>query len=237
MILHVATASPWWLKDAATAALVLHIGGGGTGLVAGAIALGAPKGGRVHRIAGDVFVVAMVVMGSIAAIVAPMINQPGNSIAGVFAVYLVLTGWATMRTSAGALGRYQIGAAVFPALGAILLMIDGWRTAQGSDGMAGAMPSFIAALVAALAAGGDLRMILARGISGPPRLARHLWRMCVGLFVATGSFFLGQQKVLPAFMKGSPLLYVLAFAPLALMVVWLVRVRARPAPRLRPQPV
>ena len=46
-----------------------------------------------------------------------------------------------------------------------------------------------------LAAIGDLRMLLRGGISGTSRITRHLWRMCYGLFIATGSFFLGQQQV------------------------------------------
>ena len=37
--------------------------------------------------------------------------------------------------------------------------------------------------------------------------------MCFAFFIATGSFFLGQQDVLPAAVRGSPILFVLAFAP------------------------
>ena len=43
--------------------------------------------------------------------------------------------------------------------------------------------------------------------------------------IATGSFFLGQQQVMPAFMHGSPVLVALGIAPLPLMIFWLVRVR------------
>ena len=53
--------------------------------------------------------------------------------------------------------------------------------------------------------------------------------MCFAFFIATGSFFLGQQDVLPAAVRGSPVLFVLAFAPFAVMAFWLVRVRARKA--------
>ena len=67
-------------------------------------------------------------------------------------------------------------------------------------------------------------MILRRGISGAPRIARHVWRMCLALFIASGSFFLGQQKVMPAFIQGSPILVVLGVAPLLFMIFWLCRV-------------
>ena len=49
--------------------------------------------------------------------------------------------------------------------------------------------------------------------------------MCFAFFIATGSFFLGQQDVLPEAVRGSPLLFVPAFAPFGLMAFWLVRVR------------
>jgi hypothetical protein len=68
-------------------------------------------------------------------------------------------------------------------------------------------------------------VILAGGVSGSARIARHLWRFCVALTIATGSFFLGQEQVLPRFMQGSPWLLAPVFGPLILMGFWLVRVR------------
>ena len=67
---------------------------------------------------------------------------------------------------------------------------------------------------------------LVRGTLSPrQRVARHLWRMCFAFFIATGSFFLGQQDVMPQAVRGSPILFVLAFAPFAIMIFWLVRIR------------
>ena len=68
-------------------------------------------------------------------------------------------------------------------------------------------------------------MIRDGGVSGAPLIARHLWRMCFALFFACANFFLGQQKVMPAFMHGSPFLFVPEIAVLALMIFWLIRVR------------
>jgi uncharacterized membrane protein len=53
----------------------VHILGGAVGMVAGLIAVCARKGGRLHRGAGDVFVVAMLVMAIFAAILA--VIRPG----------------------------------------------------------------------------------------------------------------------------------------------------------------
>jgi len=49
--------------------------------------------------------------------------------------------------------------------------------------------------------------------------------MCFALFIAAGSFFLGQQQVFPVSVRGSPLLLVPVLAVLALMLFWLCRVR------------
>jgi hypothetical protein len=51
--------------------------------------------------------------------------------------------------------------------------------------------------------------------------------MCFGLFVATGSFFLGQMKFIPEPVRIVPLLLVLAFAPILFLFYWMWRVRVR----------
>lgn len=72
-------------------------------------------------------------------------------------------------------------------------------------------------------------MLIGGRVTGLKRIVRHLWRMCFGLFVATGSFFLGQQQVFPSFVRGSSVLFVPAILPLVLMIFWLIRVRFKNA--------
>src|SRR5258708_2995774 len=92
--------------------------------------------------------------------------------------------------------------------------------------------------VALLAAAGDVRMLVRGGVLGAKRIARHLWRMCFGLFIAAGSFFLGPSnrplRLLSAVGVGkylSPPLFtttfylILTILPLILLIFWLVRVR------------
>jgi hypothetical protein len=93
-----------------------------------------------------------------------------------------------------------------------------------NDGVPIGMDFFIGSVML-LAAAGDIRMVVRGGLSGAKRLMRHLWRMCFGLFIATGSFFLGQQQVFPAILRGSILLTVLAVLPLVLLIFWFFRVR------------
>ena len=96
--------------------------------------------------------------------------------------------------------------------------------------------SFFFGAVLLLATAGDIRMLARGGISGRQRITRHLWRMCYGLFIATGSFFLGQQQVFPAFLRGSIFLTVLAVLPFPLMIYWLIRIRFRNAYTVQPTP-
>jgi hypothetical protein len=51
--------------------------------------------------------------------------------------------------------------------------------------------------------------------------------MCFALFIATGSFFLGQMKFIPEPVRIVPLLLVLAFAPIPFLGYWMWRVRVR----------
>jgi hypothetical protein len=86
---------------------------------------------------------------------------------------------------------------------------------------------FFMTTIVLLAAIGDLRMLQAGGIQGTRRLARHLWRMCFGLFIASGSFFIGQMKFIPEPIRFVPLIIVLAVSPLVVLLYWMWRVRLK----------
>ena len=175
----------------------------------------------------------MLIMAMIGAAASPFLPVPSmpNVFAGTLTLYLVATGWVAIKREDGHIGRFEKGGLVVAlgivAAGTIFILI----ATSSPTGRIDNMPPegfFVFALVAALAAAGDLKMILRGGISGSARIARHLWRMCAALTIASGSFFLGQQKIMPASMRGSPWLFVPVIAPLLLMVFWLIRVRLRP---------
>ncbi len=172
--------------------------------------------------------VAMLTMSGIAAPVAVLMGDRVNVLAGLFTLYLLVTGWATVRRKAGGIGRFEVGAFV-AALGlsaaALTLGLLAMNSPTGTLEGAPAPAFFIFGTIAPLAAAFDLKVILRRGISGTQRIARHLWRMCFALFVASGSLFLGQQQVFPDSVRGTPILFVLALAPLAMLLFWLLWVR------------
>jgi hypothetical protein len=120
--------------------------------------------------------------------------------------------------------------------------------ASSQDGVPVGM-TFLMGSAMLLAAAGDVRMLVRGGLFGAKRIARHLWRMCFGLFIAAGSFFLGPSnrplRLLSAVRLGqhlSPALFstgvylVLTVLPLILLIFWLVRVRFTNAYNGKPMP-
>jgi len=84
-------------------------------------------------------------------------------------------------------------------------------------------PYFFLGSVAVVAAVGDIRLLVRKGISGAQRIARHLWRMCFALFIASSSVFLARQHLFPALLRKTGVLFLLSFWPLLSMIFWLVR--------------
>jgi hypothetical protein len=227
-ILPVDPQSSLLVRGAAQAILLAHIGGGTVGMLSGAAALTVRKGGKWHRWTGNVFFVSMLVMAGIGAVVSPFLADRVSSVAGCMTFYLVATAWLTVRRKDGRAGVPEIAGLIVAlgivAAGAIFIAM----AAQSPTGTVDAQPPqafYVFTLVGSIAAVSDLKVLLKGGIAGPARIARHLWRMCTALTVATGSFFLGQQKFLPTALHGSPLLFVPVVLPLAVMAFWLVRVR------------
>ena len=202
--------------------MMIHLTGGTLALASGAIAATAPKGGPIHAQAGSWFFASMVVLGVTAAILEPLRAVPGSPVGGVMVCYFVLTSWVAARRRDGITGRFEIVACASALTMAGLMF---WGAVNGASTPAGTGPVFALASISLLAGLLDLNAILRRKLTPVQRLSRHLWRMCFAFFIATGSFFLGQQDVLPAAVRGSAWLFVLAFAPFALMAFWLVRLR------------
>jgi hypothetical protein len=205
----------------------VHIVGGSLAIVAGFISVFALKGAKLHRKSGMVFVYSMLVLSITGAVIAVMKHQTANIIGGSLAFYMVTTAlFAVRRRDESFYWIHGAAFAVALAVGtyAIEIGVDvvNGGTAKSSGVPAGMM--FFFGVVALLAAVGDMRMLVTGGLQGAQRIARHLWRMCFSLFIASGSFFLGQAKVIPKPIRILPLLAVPALLPLVLLLYWLVRV-------------
>ncbi len=217
--------------------LTLHIFGGAVGLLSGTVAMAVRKGSPLHRSFGNVFTIAMLTLASSGLYLAILKSQRGNIIGSIITFYLITTAWLAGRRRG--IGLLEWAALLVGLSGAAAAITLGVQTLHNptADKSAPAGMSFFFGLVLLLAAAGDIRMLVRGGISGRQRTIRHLWRMCFGLFIATGSFFLGQQQVFPAFLRGSLFLTVLALLPFPLLIYWFFRVRFSKSYKTRPLPI
>ena len=220
--------------------LVVHICSGILGLLSGIVAVSVGKGSHRHVLAGKVFVASMLTMAVAAVYLAITKHQPNNIGGGILTFYLIGTAWLTARRRHGETSHFDWVALLIPLAIGILGWMNGLealRTPEGSKyGVPAGMHLFMGS-VCLLAAAGDVRMLVNGGVRGTKRIARHLWRMCFGLFIAAGSFFLGPSnrplrlrsavglgpRLSPAVFS-TGLYLVLTILPLLLLIFWLVRV-------------
>jgi uncharacterized membrane protein len=206
--------------------LPIHIAAGGLALVLGAVALSVKKGGTIHRRSGLLFVYAMLVMGTSAAIL-------GNVGGGLMTAYFVVTALTTVRPVSPwirvinmAALLVVVGLAFFDILGGV----KAFNSPRGVlNGVPFAMFFFLAAIMI-MAAIGDVRIMRVGLPRGGPRLARHLWRMCFALFIAAGSFFSIRErvaKILPEPFTTAPMRTLPILLIFGAMFYWMWRVRRR----------
>jgi hypothetical protein len=227
VILQVPPDAPLVIKIGADAILLSHIGGAAAGIISGFIAIFARKGGRVHRAAGNIFFVSMLMMSGVGAVVAPFLGDLVSMTAGAITFYLTATAWATVMRPARTIGVFEPAAAVFAAgivvVGATVGTMGAAVTA--GQGASLARVAYIFAFFAAISLLCDWGVLRAGGIWGRRRIARHAWRMGTALVVAAGSFA-GQPKAIPNFVHLSPPLLMIPMAvAVALTLFWLFRAR------------
>ncbi len=217
------------LRSEITPILIAHISGGVIAVLTGFIALSVRKGSRVHRAAGTVFFLVMVMGASSAAYLGynAVPQDLGDVIAGVITVYLVSTAWVTAKRGEKEFGAFEIVAFLVIAVGAAASFIFTLIAVANGTAILGGVPGYIFSAVAGLCALLDLSVILRRGLAGRQRIARHLWRMLLGFFIAAGSFFPGQLHLFPDYIREIRpviLLFIPAFSIVALLFFWLARV-------------
>jgi uncharacterized membrane protein len=200
--------------------LPIHIIAGLLGLTSGAIALSVRKGANLHRKSGLIFAYAMLVVAITGTVMGALISEMAAVIPGALTFYLVLTSFLTVR-------RPVIQKSSWIDFGAMLIGLTVGISSVLYGFVAEGQPTvlyLIFGAIALLATLGDLRM-MARGIQGTHRIARHLWRMCFALLLASISLFIGQSQVFPGPLRNSGLLPIPVLLVLFLMFYWLVRVR------------
>jgi hypothetical protein len=225
-----------------------HISMGMVALVSGAAAMSLRKGSPLHARSGTAFFVSMLVMAAcgwwISVFIRPVM---GNVMGGMLAFYLTATAWLAVRRRPGETGRAEVALALL-ALASGITGIGAAAVAASSQshGLHGSPPTFYLVFGAAALTGYllDVRMLSRGGFTGAARTTRHLSRMCLAMFMATASFFLGQARLFPTGIRNSGVLTIPVLLVIGGFVYFLVRVRVvpwmkrratrLPAPRTRP---
>src|SRR5947209_19402108 len=96
--------------------LLCHICAGTVGLLAGAMTLAVRKGSDRHRLIGNIFVVAMLILGVTGAYIAYVKPAVISVVVGLLTCYLVATAWRAARRTAEGTGAFDYGAIVFVVL-------------------------------------------------------------------------------------------------------------------------
>ncbi|MEO1251561.1 MAG: hypothetical protein AAFW81_04350 [Pseudomonadota bacterium] len=211
------------------ALMIAHIATGAVAVVAGAVALSARKGGSVHIAGGRSFAGLMAISAASGAGLG-LLNAEKFYItfhAGVLALYLIASGWLSAHLSSGRIGgaAATLGALNVANFGALIAMgILAVRAPDGAFlGFAGENYFFLAGM-AGVGVIGDASLVFRRALSDRHRIARHLWRMCFGFFIAAGSAFTGPgATVFPEFIRESGVLSLPELIIIVLMLFWLVR--------------
>lgn len=207
--------------------LFLHISGGGLGILTGMAALIPRKGSPIHMRIGNLFFYSMIVM-TVSATYLAMFKEGSwiNSIAGMITFYMVITARraATNKEGKSGITEFAGAAYIFAILVTlIVLILDVSQTGPKPDGVY-VEAYYMFGVIVTLAFALDVKVLIKGGVYGAQRVARHLWRMCIALYIATASFFLGQQQVFPESMQGTFALAVPVIVVIAAMLFWVIRV-------------
>lgn len=136
------------------------------------------QGGPLHRAAGNVFFISMLIMAVFAVYLAIVIpDQLVNVVIGTFVFYLIATAWMTVRRNEGAVGYSEkIGLLVILCLFFPFAILSFQLTAGLPPFLKSAVPLkgpvliaiYVFTVVTATAAVSDLKVVLAGGILGSP---------------------------------------------------------------------
>jgi len=212
-----------------------HISMGLLALASGAAAMTLRKGSPLHRQAGNVFFVSMLIMAGAGTYISIFITPVmPNIVGGSLTMYMVLTAWAAGAREPGTTGKFDIAAALFGLTIGVTGITFGIQASNSPTNTLDEYPAAYYFIFGGAALPGtllDVRMIARGGFTGARRLTRHLSRMCIAMFMATASFFLGQAKLFPVAVRESGVLRIPVLLVIGALLYWLIRVRLWPSLR------
>jgi hypothetical protein len=205
----------------------VHVIFGSLAVLAGFIALAAPKGKSWHIGAGKLYILTMLVMAVAGGLAALILPQAINVFAAALTGYLVVTAWHAASKKQLGRGPFEIISCVFILTIAIFCLGIGFNAMNSAEGAFHGYTYdayFTIGGIAAFAALMDISLLLRGSVVGKQRIGRHIWRMSVSYFIAVGSLFEGPgAQAFPDFLRESGVLAIPAPLVILVMLYWLIR--------------
>jgi hypothetical protein len=156
----------------------------------------------------------------------------------VLALCLLASGWLSARARSGRMGPASAIAGVINLINVGGLVLIGGLAARSGEPLLGSPAEdylFLAGM-GVVAVAGDATLLWRSSLSDRHRIARHLWRMCLGFFIAAGSAFTGPgAAAFSETVRQSGVLALPELAILLIMAFWLARTLfARSRPEAKP---
>lgn len=211
--------------------LLFHICTATVALLSAALAMSFRKGSGLHGAAGTICFLSMLGMSASGAYMSAFVKPVMiNVVVGLLTFYLVATAWWAAKRRDGGTGIFDVGALGFALTVGAASLTFGLQAANSQSGLKDQIPAgfyFFYGSISLLFAAADVRMLVRGGVWGAPRIARHLWRMCLALLIATVSLFPGQQRLLAQWLRESIVLRVPHLLLIGSMTFWMFRVLGR----------
>ncbi|MBU2991583.1 hypothetical protein Q4555_16255 [Octadecabacter sp. 1_MG-2023] len=222
-----------------TITTIAHVASGAIAVLMGAIAFAVRKGATAHINTGRAFTAAMSFSSLLGAILG-LIKYETFYItfhAGILGMTLVLSGWLFAKRPTKHRGPLSFAIAGVNLLNTLGLVAAGscalTLPEQTLRGFAAADYFFLGG-IAGVALVNDLLILMRQTLSYKHRIAQHVWRMCIGFFIAAGSAFTGPgAKVFPEAVRNSGILSLPELTIILLMLFWLFRVLRGKGPKMR----
>ena len=207
--------------------LLVHICSAIVALLSGFMAMAFRKGSGLHGAAGTVFFVSMISMCSAGWVIAAFL-RPNllNVVVSMLTLYLVATAWRAAKKRDGGTTRFDTAALLFVCGVAAFAFI----AASFDRTYDVALMIFGSAAVYCIVT--DVRMLKRGGLMGSQRIVRHLWRMSMALLIAALSFYPGQAKLFPMWLRETRLLLLPMLVVAVMAFYWRHRMsRGKRPPR------
>ena len=209
--------------------MMIHVLFGTIAVLAGFVAMCAPKGKQVHLQAGKTYVVSMLLMAFAGGVTAVFLPQAINVFASLLTCYLVLTSWRAGHQQCVTRGRFELVAfsGIF-LVTTLCLGVAGYIVFTDAEDLHGFgadayLTIGLMALVATLA---DINLLVRGKLVGKQRIIRHLWRMCLSYFIAAGSLFEGPgMKAFPPIIQDSGALAIPVPLVMLFTLYWLIKMQ------------